>query len=96
VTKRFDSIVRRMAPVFGSIWWIFRSLYSPTHSVPSARERQGVSAFVLEGGVVYHTYSSYARGVDGLWSMYQWLDRAPKGRNEKGFWWRRHDEYDQR
>ena len=60
------------------------------------RERQGVSAFVLESGVVYHTYSSYARGVDGLWSMYQWLDRAPKGRNEKGFWWRRHDEYDQR
>ncbi len=57
------------------------------------RERQGVSAFVLEGGVVYHTYSAYARGVDGLWSMYQWLDRAPKGRNESGFWWRRHDEY---
>jgi predicted dithiol-disulfide oxidoreductase (DUF899 family) len=57
------------------------------------RERQGVSAFVLEDGVVYHTYSAYARGVDGLWSMYQWLDRAPKGRNETGFWWRRHDEY---
>jgi len=33
-------------------------------------------------------------GVDGLWSMYQWLDRAPKGRNETGIWWRRHDEYD--
>jgi predicted dithiol-disulfide oxidoreductase (DUF899 family) len=60
------------------------------------RERQGLSAFVLEDGVVYHTYSAYARGVDGLWSMYQWLDRAPKGRNETGFWWRRHDEYDKR
>ncbi len=57
------------------------------------RERQGLSAFALEDGVVYHTYSAYARGVDGLWSMYQWLDRAPKGRNETGFWWRRHDEY---
>jgi len=32
--------------------------------------------------------------VDGLWGMYQWLDRAPKGRNEAGVWWRRHDEYD--
>jgi predicted dithiol-disulfide oxidoreductase (DUF899 family) len=57
------------------------------------RERPGVSAFVLEDGVVYHTYSSYSRGVDGLWGMYQWLDRAPKGRNEAGIWWRRHDEY---
>jgi predicted dithiol-disulfide oxidoreductase (DUF899 family) len=60
------------------------------------RERPGMSAFVLEDGVVFHTYSTYARGLDGLWGMYQWLDRAPKGRNEKGVWWRRHDEYDQR
>ena len=57
------------------------------------REGPGVSAFVLEDGVVYHTYSAYARGLDGLWGMYQWLDRAPLGRNENGFWWRRHDEY---
>jgi predicted dithiol-disulfide oxidoreductase (DUF899 family) len=57
------------------------------------RERPGVSAFALEDGVVYHTYSAYSRGVDGLWGMYQWLDRAPKGRNETGLWWRRHDEY---
>jgi predicted dithiol-disulfide oxidoreductase (DUF899 family) len=60
------------------------------------RERPGMSAFVLEDGVVYHTYSTYARGLDGLWGMYQWLDRAPKGRNETGLWWRRHDEYDKR
>jgi predicted dithiol-disulfide oxidoreductase (DUF899 family) len=60
------------------------------------RERPGMSAFVLEGVVVYHSYSAYARGVDGLWGMYQWLDRAPKGRNETGVWWRRHDEYDKR
>jgi predicted dithiol-disulfide oxidoreductase (DUF899 family) len=58
------------------------------------REGPGVSAFALEDGVVYHTYSAYARGLDGLWGMYQWLDRAPLGRNENGMWWRRHDEYD--
>jgi predicted dithiol-disulfide oxidoreductase (DUF899 family) len=58
------------------------------------REGPGMSAFVLEDGVVYHTYSAYTRGLDGLWSMYQWLDRAPLGRNETGHWWRRHDEYD--
>jgi predicted dithiol-disulfide oxidoreductase (DUF899 family) len=58
------------------------------------REAPGMSAFALEDGVVYHTYSAYARGLDGLWGMYQWLDRAPLGRNESGIWWRRHDEYD--
>jgi predicted dithiol-disulfide oxidoreductase (DUF899 family) len=59
------------------------------------RERPGVSAFVLEDRVVYHTYSTYARGLDALWGMWQWLDRAPMGRNETGGpWWRRHDEYD--
>ena len=60
------------------------------------RERPGMSAFVLEDGIVYHTYSTYARGLDVLWGMYQWLDRAPKGRNEPGLavWWRRRDEYD--
>jgi predicted dithiol-disulfide oxidoreductase (DUF899 family) len=60
------------------------------------REGPGVSAFALEDGAVYHTYSAYERGLDGLWGMYQWLDRAPLGRNENGFWWRRHDEYDSR
>jgi predicted dithiol-disulfide oxidoreductase (DUF899 family) len=58
------------------------------------RERPGMSSFVLEDGIVYHTYSTYARGLDILWGMYQWLDRAPKGRNETGLWFRRHDEYD--
>jgi predicted dithiol-disulfide oxidoreductase (DUF899 family) len=60
------------------------------------RERPGMSAFVLDDGVVYHTYSAYARGLDGLWSMQQWLDRAPKGRSETHTWWRHHDEYDKR
>ena len=58
------------------------------------RERPGVSAFTIQDGVVYHTYSAYARGVDGLWNMYQWLDRAPLGRNESGLWWRHHDRYE--
>lgn len=67
-----------------------------TDATTYARDRPGMSTFVLEGGVVYHTYSTYARGLDGLWGMYQWLDRAPLGRNETGVWWRRHDEYAQR
>jgi len=58
-----------------------------------ARDRPGVSAFVRAKGTIYHTYSAYSRGVDGLWGMYQWLDRAPLGRNETGAWWRRRDEY---
>jgi predicted dithiol-disulfide oxidoreductase (DUF899 family) len=58
------------------------------------REGPGMSAFAREDGAVYHTYSAYARGMDVLWGMYQWLDRAPKGRNETGQWFRRHDEYD--
>jgi predicted dithiol-disulfide oxidoreductase (DUF899 family) len=59
------------------------------------REAPGMSSFALADGIVYHTYSAYARGLDGLWGMYQWLDRAPKGRNESaGPWWHRHDEYD--
>jgi predicted dithiol-disulfide oxidoreductase (DUF899 family) len=64
------------------------------------RESPGMSAFALDDGIVYHTYSAYARGLDGLWGMYQWLDRAPRGRNEARTpdapinWFRRHDEYD--
>jgi predicted dithiol-disulfide oxidoreductase (DUF899 family) len=62
---------------------------APTYT----RDRPGMSAFVQRDGAVYHSYSTYARGLDGLWGVYQWLDRAPKGRNEAGVWWRRHDEY---
>ena len=64
-----------------------------------ARERPGMSAFALEDGAVFHTYSAYARGLDGLWGMYQWLDRTPLGRNESRGdddplnWFVRHDEY---
>ena len=65
-----------------------------TDALTFSRERPGMSAFALEDGVVYHTYSAYARGLDGLWNVYQWLDRAPKGRNESGIWMRHHDLYD--
>jgi predicted dithiol-disulfide oxidoreductase (DUF899 family) len=64
-----------------------------TDAATFVRERPGMSTFVLENGNIFHTYSAYARGLDGLWGMYQWLDRAPKGRNEQGLWWKRHDEY---
>ena len=58
------------------------------------RELPGMSAFVLKGDELYHTYSTYGRGLDILWGAYQWLDRAPLGRNEgDGVWWKRRDEY---
>jgi len=70
---------------------------SGTDAAAFIRERPGMSAFALCDGVVHHTYSTFARGLDGLWGMYQWLDRAPLGRNEEaGPWWRRNDEYDAR
>jgi predicted dithiol-disulfide oxidoreductase (DUF899 family) len=71
--------------------------HSAMCGVPPAtytRELPGVSAFVLDDGEVYHTYSAYSRGLDALWGMYPWLDRAPLGRNEAaGPWWKRRDEY---
>jgi predicted dithiol-disulfide oxidoreductase (DUF899 family) len=81
-----------MLPVYG------------TDLATATREAPGMSAFSLEDGVVYHTYSAYIRGLDAIWAMYQWLDRAPRGRNETmvqgagdlhaATWIRRHDEYD--
>jgi predicted dithiol-disulfide oxidoreductase (DUF899 family) len=65
-----------------------------TDAATYTREAPGMSAFALEDGVVYHTYSTYARGLDALWGIYPWLDRAPKGRNETGPWFRRRGEYD--
>jgi len=80
-TRMPDTPVAKMAAMSG------------TDAATYTRERPGMSAFALEDGVVYHTYSTYARGLDALWGMYPWLDRAPRGRNETGIWWRRHDEY---
>jgi predicted dithiol-disulfide oxidoreductase (DUF899 family) len=78
---KFPEPVKQFAAVCGTD--------APTY----VQDRPGLSAFILEDGAIYHTYSTYARGVDGIWSMYPWLDRAPKGRNEQGPWWKRHDEY---
>ncbi|MER6982797.1 DUF899 domain-containing protein [Streptomyces carpinensis] len=83
-TGEESPVLVEMAGTVGTDWPTYR------------REGPGVSAFALEDGVVYHTYSAYERGLDVLWGMYQWLDRAPLGRNETGFWWRRHDEYENR
>ncbi len=63
---------------------------APTYT----RDLPGMSAFAIQDGALYHTYSTYARGLDALWGMYPWLDRAPLGRNEGGPWWKRRDEYD--
>jgi predicted dithiol-disulfide oxidoreductase (DUF899 family) len=58
-------------------------------------EQPGMSAFALQDGVVHHTYSAYSRGLDALWTMWQWLDRAPIGRDEGDLsWFGRHDEYE--
>ncbi|HZQ57018.1 MAG TPA: DUF899 domain-containing protein [Acidimicrobiales bacterium] len=58
-------------------------------------EGPGMSAFAIDDGAVFHTYSAYSRGVDALWTMWQWLDRAPLGRNEGDYsWFRRHDTYE--
>jgi predicted dithiol-disulfide oxidoreductase (DUF899 family) len=59
-------------------------------------EGTGFSAFIMNDGAVYHTYSTYDRGVEFLMGYYPILDRAPKGRDEGDateFWIRRHDEY---
>jgi predicted dithiol-disulfide oxidoreductase (DUF899 family) len=77
-----------------STWFDEWASRSGTDWATYRREGPGMTAFALEDGVVYHTYSAYGRGLDGLWGMYQWLDRAPRGRNETGPWWLRHDEYD--
>ncbi|QJY47642.1 DUF899 domain-containing protein [Pseudonocardia broussonetiae] len=75
--------------------------FAPLPSVPAdelghwPRDFPGISAFAREGDEVFHTYSAYARGGDGLWSMYQWLDRTPLGRRDDpgGPWFRLRDEY---
>ncbi len=87
---------RALVPDAGDEGSVVFAAMSGTDVATYTRERPDISAFALQDCVVYHAYSAYSRGVDALWGMYQWLDRAPKGRNEAGVWWRRHDEYDTR
>jgi predicted dithiol-disulfide oxidoreductase (DUF899 family) len=58
-----------------------------TDAATYTRERPGMSAFALEDGVVYHTYSAYARGLDGLWACTSG-STAPQGAQRDGLWWR--------
>ena len=67
-------------------------------SAPGFEDREGLSVFARdERGHVFHTYSTYARGIDAINATYQLLDLVPKGRDEPAgdpqFWVRRHDEY---
>jgi predicted dithiol-disulfide oxidoreductase (DUF899 family) len=66
---------------------------------PSGQEHAGMSAFALDDGTVYHTYSCYARGLEAFNTGYQLLDRTRRGRDEDGLpfniaWLRRRDEYE--
>lgn len=74
-----------------------KALYNFTPQDPGVSEREGVSVFYKDPtGKVFHTYSTYARGIDLVNSAYNYLDLTPKGRNESRgnqFWVRRHDEY---
>ena len=70
--------------------------YTPASGI--GEEMPGASFFYKDGGAIYHTYSTYGRGLDLLISTYNWLDLAPKGRDEGDLdftmaWIRRHDEY---
>jgi predicted dithiol-disulfide oxidoreductase (DUF899 family) len=71
--------------------------YNFRHVDRVAPQREGMSAFALNDGVVYHSYSTYDRGTEQLMGTYRMLDLAPLGRNEEGpaSWWQRHDEYEQ-
>jgi predicted dithiol-disulfide oxidoreductase (DUF899 family) len=72
--------------------------YNYASAEPGMEDREGISVFVKsEEGDVFHTYSTYARGIDMVNGAYQFLDLVPKGRDEPvgdpQFWVRRHDEY---
>jgi predicted dithiol-disulfide oxidoreductase (DUF899 family) len=72
--------------------------YNFEHIEQVAPQREGMSAFVIQDGIVHHTYSTYARGVEQLMGTFGYLDVAPFSRNEDpenpGAWWHRHDEYE--
>jgi len=74
------------------------AVYNFRHEDEVAPQREGMSAFILRDGVVHHTYSTYARGVEQLMGTFGYLDVSPLGRNEEpehtGAWWHRHDEYE--
>ena len=73
--------------------------YNFRKTKPFAQDMPGASCFARKDGKVYHTYSIYSRGLDRLNGVYNYLDIAPKGRDEDGLpfsmaWVKRHDEYE--
>ena len=76
------------------------ALYNYTDSDPGDADREGTSVFYKdESGAVFHTYSAYARGIDLVNTAYNYLDLAPKGRDEDSLdgaqdWVRYHDRYE--
>ncbi|MEM7137745.1 MAG: DUF899 domain-containing protein [Myxococcota bacterium] len=75
--------------------------YNYTPMTDAGEEMPGASFFYKDGDDIYHTYSTYGRGLDVLIGTYNWLDLAPKGRDEDDLeftmgWVRRHDEYESR
>jgi predicted dithiol-disulfide oxidoreductase (DUF899 family) len=103
LTRRSDELARQRAalpwvPVDKDYTFVTATGEATLADLFSGRsqlvEQPGMSGFVRDGGKVFHAYSAYARGLDALWGAYQWLDRAPLGRNEDGYWWHLHDEYE--
>ena len=74
-----------------------KAFYNFTMQDPGSPEREGVSVFFKDAkSKVFHTYSTYARGIEMVNLDYRYLDLVPKGRDEGGrgpFWVHRHDEY---
>jgi predicted dithiol-disulfide oxidoreductase (DUF899 family) len=71
-------------------------LYNYGSLPPRIPDREGISVFARDDGRIFHTYSTYARGLDLMNTAYNYLDLVPKGRDEGGHgqtWVRRHDEY---
>ena len=73
-------------------------MYNFRKTQPFSQDMPGASCFAKRDGKIYHTYSVYSRGLDRLNGVYNYLDIAPKGRDEDGLpfkmgWVKRHDEY---
>ena len=98
VSYRDQQVREQMGPMLEDPPPILRHMAAATGTDVAGyvSEGPGFSAFTLSDGTVYHTYSTYARGLEFLMGYYPILDRAPKGRDEgdsASFWIRRHDEY---
>jgi len=98
VSQTEEQLRERMGPMLEDPPPVMRHLAKETGTDVAGflSEGPGLSAFAMDGGVVYHTYSTYARGLEAVMGYYPILDRVSKGRNEAGpdLVIRRHDEYD--